>query len=57
MKSETANRDRSVEEGAISPLAKGDSRQPWQRPMLRALSATSAETGVNSTTDANATFS
>lgn len=31
--------------------------EPWQRPTLRRLTAEGAETGVNSTTDANATFS
>jgi hypothetical protein len=32
-------------------------RQIWQRPELKAVPAGSAETGVNSTTDATATFS
>jgi hypothetical protein len=32
-------------------------RMPWNRPMFRVLSSTNAQTGVNSTTDLNATFS
>ncbi|HWD27337.1 MAG TPA: hypothetical protein VG387_09235 [Rhizomicrobium sp.] len=32
-------------------------RAPWQQPVLRAMDSASAETGVNSTTDASATFS
>ena len=32
-------------------------RMPWNRPLFRVLSSTKAQTGVNSTTDLNATFS
>lgn len=37
--------------------AKSDVRDAWQQPQLRVFHAESAETGVNSTTDATATFS
>ncbi|MEI9997141.1 MAG: hypothetical protein WDM91_21270 [Rhizomicrobium sp.] len=37
--------------------AKAALRAPWQQPVLRALSTDEAETGVNSTADATATFS
>ena len=32
-------------------------RAPWQRPTVSVLDAADSETGVNSTTDATATFS
>ena len=37
--------------------ASRSTRAPWQHPVLKSLGACDAETGVNSTTDATATFS
>ncbi len=37
--------------------AKSAGRTPWNAPAVRIVGAEDAETGVNSTTDANLTFS
>lgn len=39
------------------PVEAGDARASWNAPRFRKFQAKSAETGVNSDTDATATFS
>ena len=41
----------------VPEIAPRDTRAPWQQPVLKCMGASEAETGVNSTTDATATFS
>jgi hypothetical protein len=59
----TMNRDDKTGEfkaahgGAVADHQAAGERAPWHTPVLRVLPAAEAETGVNSTTDVNATFS
>jgi hypothetical protein len=48
---------KTAQGGAISGRQAPRERAPWHTPVLRVLPAAEAETGVNSTTDVNATFS